>query len=238
MLARLSGSSDIRNAILRRLLPADLEYMSPFLERIPLKERTLLQQPQSRIANVYFIEQGLVSLKTLAAGSMVETATVDYRGAVGFSVALGAIQSVYRSAVLAPGIAIRISDDNLRRCMEERAGIRSSMLRFVDSFIVHSSQQALCGMRHDLEPRLSRWICLACDALNRNTLAITHDQLSEILGCRRATVTKTLLALEEQALVEKTRGALQLRDRELLRLKACCCYRIVSEAYQAKTPAD
>ena len=130
--------------------------------------------------------------------------------------------------------ALRISADNLRRCMDERPQIRDNVLRFIHSFMVHSAQTALCGVRHDLEPRLARWLCLVCDALNCNALAITHDQLSEILGSRRASVTKTLLRLEEQGLVEKMRGVLQVRDRDLLRQKACGCYHIISDAYQAR----
>jgi CRP-like cAMP-binding protein len=208
--------------------------MRPFLEFVSLKERAVLQEPQRRIQNIDFIETGIVSLTTLGTNSTVEAATVDYRGAVGFSVALGAALSVHRSVVLVSGTALRISADNLRRCMDERPQIRDNILRFVHSFMVHSSQTALCGIRHDLEPRLVRWLCLVCDALNCSALAITHDQLSEILGSRRATVTKTLLRLEEEGLVEKTRGVLQVRDRGRLRQRACSCYHIISDAYQAR----
>jgi CRP-like cAMP-binding protein len=234
VVARLLRVPDIKNSILRRLSPVDLDCMRPFLEFVQLKERAVLLEQQRRIQNIDFVETGVVSLTTLSTGSMVEAATVDFHGAVGFSVALGATVSAHRSVVLVAGMALRISADNLRRCMDERPQIRDNILRFVHSFMVHSSQTALCGIRHDLESRLARWLSLVCDALNCSALAITHDQLSEILGSRRATVTKTLLRLEEQGLVEKTRGVLQVRDRGLLRQKACCCYHVISDAYQAK----
>jgi len=208
--------------------------MRPFLDLVSLKEREVLQEPQRRIQHIDFVEAGIVSLTTLTTGSTIEAATVDFHGAVGFSVALGATVSLHRSVVLVPGRALRISADNLGRCMDERPQIRDNVLRFIHSFMVHSAQTALCGVRHDLEPRLARWLSLVCDALNCNALAITHDQLSEILGSRRASVTKTLLRLEEQGLVEKMRGVLQVRDRDLLRRKACGCYHIISDAYQAK----
>jgi CRP-like cAMP-binding protein len=234
VVVRLLRISDIKNTILRELPPVDLDYIRPFLELVSLKERAVLQEPQRRIHNIDFVETGVVSLTTLSTGSMVEAATVDFHGAVGFSVALGATVSVHRSVVLVPGMALRISADNLRRCMDERPQIRDNVLRFVHSFIVHSTQTALCGIHHDLEARLARWLCLVCDTLNCGALAITHDQLSEILGSRRATVTKALLRLEEQGLVEKTRGVLQVRDRAGLRQKACCCYHVISEAYGTK----
>ena len=236
MFASSPRSSELRNSILRRLAPADLDCMRPFLSFIPLKEGVVLEEPQRRVQNIDFIETGVVSLTVRAASIIVETAMVDFHGAVGFSVALGANLSAHRSTVLFAGMALRISADNLVRCMDERPRIRDNILRFVHSFIVHSTQTTLCGVRHDLESRLACWLCLVCDALNSSSLAITHDQLSEILGLRRASVTNTLLGFEEQRLVDKTRGVLRIRDRRLLRQKACCCYDIISSAHNTKEP--
>jgi CRP-like cAMP-binding protein len=219
---------------LRSLSPSDYDCIFPFLEAVTLKKRGVLQEPQRTIKTVDFIESGIVSLMTLANGSIIETAIVDHHGVVGFSVALGASTSVHRSVVLAAGTALRIPVDRLRYCMDERPQIREHLLRYVHSFMIQSAQKALCSVRHDLEGRLASWLCLVCDALDRNVLAITHDHLAALLGSRRASVTEALVRFEEQGLVEKMRGVLLVRDRGLLRKKARCCYGANSDGYQCR----
>lgn len=237
MHSQFQRHSFVRNCILRSLSPADFNFLRPLLQPVALKERSVLQEPHKDIENVNFIETGAVSLMTLAAGSILETAMVGCHGVVGASVSLGATTCVHRSVVLVPGTALRISADDLRHSMHERPQIREYLLRYVQSLMIHASQIALCGVRHELEQRLACWLCLACDALEGDVLPITHDYLSIILGLRRPGVTETLNRFEQQGLVRKMRGVLQVRNRGALAQKACSCYGVTSNAYRwAKEP--
>jgi len=222
----------VKNRILEGLSLSDFDCIRPFLEPVALKERSVLHEADKRIEHVNFVESGIVSLRTLAIGSVLETAMVGCYGAVGASIALGAERtSLHRSIVLVPGHAMRISTGDLQRSMHERPQIREHLLRYVQSLMIHSSQISLCGVRHELEQRLACWLCLACDALDGNVLPITHDHISMILGLRRAGVTETLNRFEEEGLVRKTRGVLQVPDRRLLGQKACGCYAIIANRY-------
>jgi hypothetical protein len=118
--------------------------------------------------------------------------------------------------------------------MDQRPQIREHLLGYVHAFMFQSAQKALCAVRHDLDGRLASWLSLVCDAIDRNVLTITHDQLSVLLGCRRASITEALVRFEEQGLVEKTRGVLLVRDRGLLRKKSCCCYGVKPDGYQCR----
>jgi hypothetical protein len=230
----------VRNRILAGLSLSDFDCIRPFLEPFALKERSVLHQPNKRIEHVNFIENGIVSLRTLAIGSFLETAMVGCYGAVGAPIALGAGTSLHRSVVLVAGNALRIRTGDLQRLMHERPQIREHLLRYVQSLMIHSSQISLCGVRHELEQRLACWLCLACGALDGNVLPITHDHISMILGLRRAGVTETLNRFEEEGLVRKTRGVLQVPDRRLLEQKACGCYAIIANEYDwtnASVPA-
>jgi CRP-like cAMP-binding protein len=226
-----------RNGILGNLAVTDFARIRPHLQLVQLKERTVLQEPQKRIEHVYFIEAGIVSLRTLGAGSILETALVGRNGAVGVSVALGTDVSMHQSIVLVSGSALRIPSDDLCRLMCEGLQIREPFLRYIRALMIHSSQTALCGMRHEMEKRLACWLCIACDALEANVLPMTHDHLSIILGLRRAGLTESLIRFEEQGLIRKTRGVLQVCERKLLQQKACCCYGVIADAYcWAKLP--
>jgi hypothetical protein len=89
MVHEVHRRSTIRNCILGNLAIREFARIRPYLEPVQLKERAVLQEPRKRIEHVHFIETGLVSLRTLATESILETALVGRYGAVGVSVALG-----------------------------------------------------------------------------------------------------------------------------------------------------
>lgn len=70
----------VKNTILAALSLQDLAAIGEFLEPVVLRERMLLQEPKRHLDHVYFVESGLVSLRIVAAGSILETATIGSRG--------------------------------------------------------------------------------------------------------------------------------------------------------------
>lgn len=223
--------SFVKNKILASLSRSELAALGELLEPIVLKERMVLQEPKRHLDYVYFIESGLVSLRIVAAGSILETAVIGYRGAVGALLLVGGHVSTHQSVVLFPGTAHRIRVEDLRRVMNECPQIREHLYQYVQALTLHCAQTALCGIRHDRERRLASWLCVATDALDAHVLPVTHDYLSSVLGLRRAGVTETLNRFEEQGLIRKTRGLLQIDKRKCLEEKACCCYKLLSDAY-------
>ncbi|MCP3413626.1 Crp/Fnr family transcriptional regulator [Bradyrhizobium brasilense] len=229
--------ASLKNAILARLSLEDLAAMGGSLEPIVLKERMVLQEPKRPVEHVYFMESGLVSLRVIAAGSMLETAVIGYRGAVGTSLLWGGHISSHQSVVLFPGSAYRIPVENLRRLMKERPGIRERLFEYLQALTFQCVQAGLCGVRHNREQRLASWLCLASDAVDACVLPVTHDYLSSVLGVRRAGVTETLIRFEQQGVIRKMRGVLQIDQRESLEQKTCCCYKLVSSAYASSLSA-
>ncbi|MGY2891252.1 CRP-like cAMP-binding protein [Bradyrhizobium sp. USDA 4524] len=176
--------ASVKNAILARLSVEDLAAIGGSLEPIVLKERMVLQEPRRPVEHVYFMESGLVSLRVVAAGSMLETAVIGYRGAVGTSFLWGGHISPHQSVVLFPGNAYRIRVENLRRLMKERPDIRERLFEYLQALTFQCVQTGLCGVRHNREQRLASWLCLASDAVDACVLPVTHDYLSSVLGLR------------------------------------------------------
>ncbi|MGF6313574.1 CRP-like cAMP-binding protein [Bradyrhizobium sp. i1.8.4] len=234
---RSKKQSFVKNTILARISLQDLAAIGEYLEPIILKERMVLQEPKRPVEHVYFMESGLVSLRIVAAGSMLETAVIGYRGVVGASFLWGGHFSIHQSVVLFPGSAHRIRVEDLRRVMKERLGIRERLFEYLQALTFQCVQTGLCGVRHDREQRLASWLCLASDAVDARVLPVTHDYLSSVLGLRRAGVTETLIRFEELGVIRKMRGVLQIDDRESLEQKACCCYKLVSSAYASSQSA-
>lgn len=223
----------VKNSILASLSLPDLAAIGEFLEPIVLREFMVLQEPKRHVHYVYFIESGLVSTRITAEGSILETAVIGYRGAAGASLLFGEYLSTHQCIVLLPGRAHRIRTDDMRRIMRERAEVREQLSRYAQALSLHCAQTGLCGVRHDREKRLASWLCLASDAVDAPVLPVTHDYLSSVLGLRRAGITETLNRFEEQGVIRKTRGVLQIEDRNSLERKACCCYKLITGAYTA-----
>jgi CRP-like cAMP-binding protein len=211
----------------------DLAAVGEFLEPIALKERMIVQELKKPVEHAYFVESGLISLRLVAAGSMLETAVVGSRGVIGASFLLGGHLPTHQSVVLFPGNALRIAIDDLRRVMSDRPGIQERLSRYVQALTQHSAQTGLCGVRHGLEQRLASWICLTCDATDGGALPITHEYFSTALGLHRSGVTRTLLRFERMGLIRKMRGVLHVDDRERLERVACNCCGIIANAYTA-----
>lgn len=209
----------------------DFERLRPCLQRVILKQRSVLQERHKRIEHVHFIESGIVSLRAIANGTAVETAILGNRGVGEAGIACGVEQSLHQAVVLISGCALRVDIGDLRNAMAECPGIRERLLRFVEPLIVHSSQTALCGMRHDLHQRIACWLSLICDAAQCKNVPITQDHLSFILGARRPSVTEELARFEQLGLIAKTRGVLEILDREMLRQAACECLDIIGRSY-------
>ncbi|WGS25855.1 Crp/Fnr family transcriptional regulator [Bradyrhizobium sp. ISRA464] len=221
----------VENAILTSLPLRDRTAIGKCLEPIVLKERMILQEPKGHVEHVYFIDSGLISLRVAAGGSMLETAVVGYRGLVGGSFLWGGRRSTHQSVVLFHGRARRIPVEDLRRVIKGRPVIRDRLFEYVQALTFQCVQTGLCGVRHNREQRLASWLCLASDAAEARMLPVTRDYLSNVLGLGRAGVTETLIRFEEQGLIRKIRGFLQIDERKKLEQKACCCYKLVSSAY-------
>jgi len=221
----------IKNAVLAGLSQACFAAILPFLEQVTLKERLSLQGPKKPVDHVYFVESGIVSLRTVATEGFVEIATIGYRGAIGVSCLLGGHLPAHQSIVLLPGSALRIGADDFWRVFGEHPEFRYRLLRYVQGLVIHEAQTAFCAVRHKLEQRLASWLCLSSDILDGAVLALPHHYFSAALGLRRPSVTETLIRFEGQGLIRKMRRGLQVVDRRQLEQKACRCCGIITSAY-------
>jgi len=95
--------------------------------------------------------------------------------------------------------------------------------------LVQNSQTVLCNARHQLEERLTRWLLLAHDRLEDDTIPLTQELLSTMLGVRRAGITTALERLERDGALRKKRGAVQIIDRTLVEQRTCECHWVIGE---------
>ena len=162
-------------------------------------------------------------------GAMSEVGMIGPEGVVGVSALLGAETSAQHVIVQVPGRALRIDASLCKAAFDQRPAIHTLVLRFIDVFLNLTAQTAGCNLRHTGEQRCARWLLMASDRVNADTIPMTHDFLSSMLGIRRTGITAIAGGLQKAGLIEYRRGQIKLVDRGGLEAASCECYRIDRE---------
>ena len=228
-----------RNRLLEALPPADLSLLMPYLKEVTLEQGEVLQEHGERVDQVYFPHDGIVSLlAVMRQGEAIETATVGREGAVGALSGLGPRRSHTRDVVQVAGSASRISAARFRKAAEENRAIREIIVRYCEMLLIQVQQTAACNALHDVEARLSRWLLQARDRVDADTIRLTHEFLSQMLGVRRPTVTVVARMLQDAGLIRYHRGHIEVLDRRGLEARACECYAVIKRQIETVSLAS
>ena len=139
-----------------------------------------------------------------------------YEGMTGTAIVMTDDRSPHDCYMQLAGRGHRIASAAFATALAESPTLRPFLLRFNQSFFVQASYTALMNVRCSLEQRLSRWLLMCDDRVAGDSIAITHEFLSIMLGVRRPGVTVATQILEGKRLIRATRGNIVIRDRERL----------------------
>jgi hypothetical protein len=70
---------------------------------------------------------------------------------------------------------------------------------------------------------------MAYDRVGSDTLPLTQEFMSEMLGTRRASVSIAAGILQKAGLISYTRGSVKILDRNQLEEAACDCYVVLRQ---------
>jgi CRP-like cAMP-binding protein len=222
----------IKNYLLTAMDKSDLSQLLPSLCEVPLTVEQVLEVPGKPVADIYFIESGLVSvLATSSRDRRCATAMIGPEGVTGVPAILGDHQWANETIVQSAGSALAISTEDLGNAMLANPSLRHCLLRFVHAFLSQTSQTTLASSCAKLEERLARWILMSQDRLGGVDLGVTHGALAQLLAVRRPGVTLALHFLESKGLIKTTRSRIVVLDRDGLRSQANGSYGIPEAEY-------
>src|SRR5215216_1777267 len=217
-----------RNRLLAALPPTDFALLVPHLVETTLDRGAFLQEAGEPIKRVYFPHSGLVSLLgILPDGHAVDTATIGRDGAIGLSAGLGSQLGLSHAVVQLPGTAAQISPARLADVAAQRKAVRDMIVRYNDALLAQVQQSVVCNTVHHVQERVCRCLLHAHDRIDGDTVSLTQEFLSGMLGVQRTTVTAICRMLQADGILDVRRGRIQIRDVGALERKACACYRIV-----------
>lgn len=180
-----------------------------------------MRPARKRIDQVYFVEEGFVSV--VANGSSkpsIEVGIIGREGMTGLAVILGGERAAHDSYVQAAGKGQRISTAELREADESSPTLHRVMLRYANQFLLQTTTTALANGRSRIEERLARWLLMAADRLDGQELPLTHEFLGLMLGTYRPGVTKAVQALEKEGLIAARRRGITILDRRGLEMRS------------------
>ncbi len=198
------------------------------LRKIELPLRFDLELPGDRIHSVFFIEEGIGSMTTcFDDGMQVETSMFGYESAVGVSALMGTKLSLNRIFMQLAGHGFA-SPVRAAQAEFQRGGIFQTLsLRYVQSQLTLSTQNAACNASHTYEQRLARWLLICADRAKHDNLEMAQEFVSQMLGSTRSTVSIAAAHLKAKGLIDYRRGTIQLLKKKELEAEACECYRVV-----------
>jgi CRP-like cAMP-binding protein len=94
---------------------------------------------------------------------------------------------------------------------------------------IQSTQLAACNRLHDVEERLARWLLMSHERIGGETLPLTQEFLSQMLGTRRSTVSVAASLLQKSGMITYTRGNVTILNKSKLEAAACDCYEIIRQ---------
>ncbi len=225
------------NWLLGALEPEDFAYLEPNLEVVSLSKGTVLYEVEDTISHTYFPQNAMVGLiNVMEDGHFVEVASFGREGMFGLLSALVSRESFGRYKVQVPGLASRITIENIREAIRARPKLQLLVASYAEALLAQSFQVASCNAVHTVEARCCNWILSTRDRVDEDTLPLTHADLADLLGVQRSTVSLVLRSLQMAGLITQQRGGINIVDRAGLEEIACECYEKIHRRFAKLLP--
>lgn len=224
----------LKNRLLAALSAEEFDQVLPKLEPVSLKLGTVLYESGDRLDYVYFPTTAIVSLLYIMEnGSTAEIGVVGNDGLLGIALFMGGHTTPNRAIIQSAGKLFKMSAAEMMAKFTLGGPFHNLLLRYTQALMTQISQTAVCNRLHTVEQQLCRWLLLCHDRLDEtDTLVMTHDLISNMLGVRREGVTLAAQKLAAKGLIQNDRGSIRITDRKELEKAVCECYKVVSDEYR------
>ncbi|HXM67991.1 MAG TPA: Crp/Fnr family transcriptional regulator [Candidatus Acidoferrum sp.] len=220
----------IGNIILLSISDSDYSSIRPHLEYVSLPNHRVLHEGGGKLEFAYFPNRGLISLVvSMKDGKTVEAGIVGNEGFTGTPATVGLSRSPLQAIVQITGDAFRVKVRALQSTLESTPHLQLMLSRYVVVRGMQVAQTAACNRLHDIKQRLARWLLMTQDRVDSEFLPITQDFLATMLGTDRPSVSLAAGILQREHLIEYTRGAVKIVNRNKLEDSACECYEIIQQ---------
>jgi CRP-like cAMP-binding protein len=225
------------NGLLQRLSAKMQASLAPHLRKVKLAQGAILHEAGAAITSVYFPLSGMVSmLAVLQSGEAIETGIIGREGYVGGYFGARGWRASGHAVMQMAGEALTLNVRQFKKAYDASADFRNLINGYQQAVYFQAQQTAACQALHQVEARMCRWLLHAQDAVGGETLNLTQEFLSHMLGVRRTSVSGSANRLQAEGLIIYKRGVIRILDRKGLEKRACECYGAVRAAIADALP--
>ena len=219
------------NKLLAALTRSDFTLLLPHLTTIGLEQGTVLCEAGDEVDQIHFPLSGMISLVVVMRdGKAIETARIGREGVFGAMSGLGIHHSRVRAIVQLPMFASRIGSPQLRKAATSSKLVADLCVRYNETLLQQARVAAACNTLHSVEARFCRWLLQIHDRAESDSLQLTQEFLSEMLGVRRTSVTEVAIKIQASGAISYSRGVIKILDLDALKAISCECYETLRES--------
>ena len=228
----MSSQLNSANHFLASLSAHDSELIKPHLHPLELPHEAILYKAEDTISHLYFPHSGVVSLIVgFANGQFVEAGMFGRNSVIGAGAALDGGVALNQAIGQVGGSGLGVEVNEMKSLVAQSETLRLAFVRHDQMASAQVQQVAACNALHELEERLSRWLLQTRDLHKSDTLPLTQEFLSQMLGVQRSSVTLVARKLQEAGLINYRRGRIHVLDVEALRESSCECYAAINRQF-------
>jgi CRP-like cAMP-binding protein len=203
-----------RNRLLKALSPSDFALLEPNLVSETFPQRHHFEHVGKPFDRICFPETLVASIVAKQGDLLVEVGLIGCEGMTGTALILGADHSVNATFVQIAGEGCWISARDFLGVASKSESMRALFLKYIQVLIHQTSHTAVANSIGKLSQRLARWLLMAHDRVENDTLVLTHEFLSIMLAVRRAGVTEAVNELEAKGVITCKRGIVTVLNRK------------------------
>ncbi len=206
------------NILIASLSRQDVALLEPYLVREELAREAVLIEAGRPIEHLWFPEGGIASVVVDTADhGMTEIGIFGREGFSGIPLLLGATASPHRTFIQVDGhMGLRIAAAPFMAAVDQSATLRTTLLRYVQTFIVQLAHSTVSNAHQRIEARLARWLLMCHDRYDADEIPLTHESMAMMIAAERSSVTVSLHVLEGAGMIRSRRGRVAILDRNLL----------------------
>jgi CRP-like cAMP-binding protein len=232
MLDAAHNSATVTNKLLKALPKEEFLAIQPHLKSCNFKLGQIIYNEGDSINNIYFPNYGMISLLSMMQdGHTVEVAYTSEEGVLGLPIILGCNEMPYQAMAQSKVECLYVEAEIIVKLFGELKFFHDAVLRYVSALMKQLSQTGVCNHFHSIESRLCRWLLIMRDNSKCDTMQLTQEFLSHMLGVQRTSIGFVAGTLQTAGIIRYRRGTLEILDIERLQECVCECYHIVESEY-------
>jgi len=199
--------------ILRDLLPNDLAELDRQTEMLTSPKGRILYSQDDQAEALFLLKKGRVQLYRLTpSGKRLELATLEPGTFFGEMPLLGeSLRHTYAEAASDCLLCV-MSRADVERLIREHPPVALRMVEILGRRLALAEARLEEMAYRSVAARIAAVLLRMSNGQNGSVLPITHQELGDMIGALRETVTKTLDEFQTDRLVELGRGRITVRD--------------------------